>query len=174
MNLICVKISKTFLKGKTVKKILFLILFSFALSTFALVNFAYAVKSMDTVESLTPLCDKDVFHSCFKIGEKYRVLDKDEKKALPFFEKACNGGHYTACSHAGILLMKKGTPYSKEFKKATKYFALACENKHDKACFNLGSIKYKEGRQKKAIKWFDVSCELGNQFGCNRAAHLRK
>lgn len=168
------KTSKTFLKGKTVKKILFLALSTFMFSTFIFINSAYAIKSMDTVESLTPLCDKDVFHSCFKIGEKYRILDKDDKKALPFFEKACNGSHFTACSHAGIVLMRRGTPYSKEFKKATKYFQIACEHKHDKACFNLGSIKYKEGRQKRAIKWFDVSCKLGNQFGCNKAAKLRR
>jgi uncharacterized protein len=155
-----------------VKKIIFLALSTFVLSTFTLVNFAYA--DMDTVESLTPLCNKDISHSCFKIGEKYRLLDRDDKKALPFFEKACNGGHYTACSHAGIVLMKKGTPYSKEFKKATKYFKMACEHKHDKACFNLGSIKFKEGRQKRAIKWFDFSCDLGNLFGCNRAAKLRR
>ncbi len=156
------------------KKILFLTLTTFIFSVFAPINSAYALKAMDTVESLAPHCDKDIFHACFKIGEKYRVLDKDPKTALPYFEKACRGGHYTACSHAGILLMQKGTPYSKEFKKATKYFEMACENKHDKACFNLGSIKYKEGRQKKAIKWFDVSCELGNLFGCNRANKLKK
>jgi|TARA_B110000438_G_C15782308_1_gene636851 TPR repeat protein len=129
---------------------------------------------MDTIETLTLLCNKDVTHSCYKIGEKHRILDKDEKKALPFYEKACLGGHFTACSHAGIVLMKRGTPYSKEFKQATKYFQMACEKKHDKACFNLGSIKYKEGRQKKAIKWFDVSCELGNFFGCNKSKKLKK
>lgn len=129
---------------------------------------------MDSFESLKPLCDKNIFHSCFKIGERFRTLDRDEKKALPYYEKACEGGHLTACSHAGIVLMKRGTPYSKEFKKATKFFEKACEGNHDKACYNLGSLKYKEGRQKKAIKYFQKACDLNNAVGCARAKKLRR
>ena len=59
---------------------------------------------MESFESLKPLCDKNIFHSCFKLGERFRVLDRDNKKALPYFEKACLGDHLTACSHAGLLL----------------------------------------------------------------------
>lgn len=143
----------------------------FTLLFYANVFAARGIK--DSFESMKPLCDKDVSHSCFKIGERFRTLDRDNKKALPYFEKACNLGHYTACSHAGIILMMRGTPYSKEFKKAKIYFQSACDKKHDKACYNLGSLFYKEGRQKKAIKFFDMSCELGNGIGCGRSAKLK-
>ena len=129
---------------------------------------------MESFESLKPLCDKNIFHSCFKLGERFRVLDRDNKKALPYFEKACLGDHLTACSHAGLLLFMKGTPYSDDYKKATKYFEKACNGKHDKACYNLGSLKYKEGRQKKAIKYYDIACKLKNQGACAKSKKLKR
>ena len=146
----------------------------FVIITFSFGGITGVRGEMDSLESLKPLCDKDIFHSCFKIGERFRVLDRDNKKALPYFEKACLGDHLTACSHAGLILFLKGTPYSNEFKKATKYFEKACNGKHDKACYNLGSLKYKEGRQKKAIKFYEIACELKNLGGCARAKKLKR
>mgnify|MGYP002030275324 CR=1 FL=1 len=126
-------------------------------------------------ESLKMLCEeKNVSISCWKLGDRYRTLDRDLKKALIYYEKACEMGLMNGCSYAGVVLAQRGTPYSKDFKKATKYFVLACDQKHDLACFNLGSIKYKEGRAKKAIKYYDLACELGHKGACARAAKLKK
>ena len=124
---------------------------------------------------LKNMCEnKKVSISCWKLGERFRTLDRNLKMALPWYEKACDMGLMDGCSYAGVIFAQRGTPYSKDFKKATKYFSLACEQKHDIACFNLGSIKYKEGRQKKAIKYYDMACEMGHQGGCARAAKLKK
>ena len=112
--------------------------------------------------------------SCWKLGERFRTLDRNLKKALLWYEKSCEMGLMNGCSYAGVILAKRGTPYSNDFKKATNYFNKACEEKHDVACFNLGSIKYKEGRSKKAIKYYDMACKLGHQGGCARAAKLKK
>ena len=125
--------------------------------------------------TLKMLCEeKKVSISCWKLGDRYRTLDRNIKKALSYYEKACEMGLMDGCSYAGVLLANRGTPYSKDFKKATKYFGLACDQKHDLACFNLGSIKYKEGRAKKAIKYYDIACELGHKGACARSTRLKK
>ena len=138
--------------------------------------FAFSQPIDPTSEGfLKKLCEeKKVSISCWKLGNRFRTLDRDLKKALIWYEKACEMGLMDGCSYAGVILAQRGTPYSKDFKKATQYFGSACEEKHDLACFNLGSIKYKEGRSKKAIKYYDMACKLGHQGGCARAAKLRK
>ena len=80
----------------------------------------------------------------------------------------------TGCTNGGILLAMKGTPYSKQFKQARKMFDKACEAKEDQSCFNLGTLNYKEGRQKKAIKYYKKACEMGNQGGCAKEKRLRR
>jgi len=38
----------------------------------------------------------------------------------------------------------------------------------------LGQITYKEGRQKKAIKYYQQACKMGNQGGCAKAKRLKR
>ena len=80
----------------------------------------------------------------------------------------------TGCTNGGILLAMKGTPYSKNFKQARKMFDKACEAGEDQSCFNLGTLNYKEGRQKKAIKYYKKACDMGNQGGCVKEKRLRR
>ena len=125
--------------------------------------------------SLKMLCEeKDVSISCWKLGDRYRTLDRDMKKALSYYKKACEMGLANGCSYAGVLLAQRAAPNSKDFKKAGVFFEKACDQKHDLACFNLGSLKYKEGRRKKAIKYYDIACELGHRGACGRAAKMKK
>lgn len=124
---------------------------------------------------LKMMCEeKKVSMSCWRLGERYRTLDKDNKKALVQYEKACEMGLMDGCSYAGVVLAQRGTPHSEDFKKAADYFGRACEQKHDVACFNLGSIKYKEGRQGKAVEYYKQACELGHKGACDRAAKLKR
>jgi uncharacterized protein len=123
-------------------------------------------------EKLEALCTEGNSTACFRMGERHRIVERDEKTALTFYEKACDAGYMTGCTNGGILLAKKSTPYSKGFKKARKMFDKACEAGEDPSCFNLGTLNYKEGRQKKAIKYYKKACEMGNQAGCAKEKRL--
>lgn len=120
------------------------------------------------------LCSEGNSTACFKMGERHRVVERDEKTALKFYEKACDAGYMTGCTNGGILLAKKSTPYSKGFKQARKMFDKACNAGEDPSCFNLGTLNYKEGRQKKAIKYYKKACEMGNQAGCAKEKRLKR
>ena len=125
-------------------------------------------------EKLEDLCSKGNAYACLQIGERYRILDKDFKKALVYYIKACDGGDMEGCTNGGVVLLMKGTPYSKQCKQARKMLDKSCEAGEDPACFNLGTLNYKEGRQKKAIKYYKKACDMGNQVGCAKEKRLRR
>ena len=120
------------------------------------------------------LCNEGNSTACFKVGERYRTVERDNKKAISFYEKACDAGYMTGCTNGGILLAMKGTPYSKDFKQARKMFDKACEAGEDQSCYNMGTLNYKEGRQSKAIKYYKRACEMGNQAGCAKEKRLKR
>ncbi|MBC8284143.1 MAG: sel1 repeat family protein [Nitrospinae bacterium] len=120
------------------------------------------------------LCGEGNSTACFRVGERYRTVERDNKKALEYYIKACDSDYMTGCTNGGILLALKGTPYSKDFKQARKMFDKACEAGEDQSCFNLGTLNYKEGRQKKAIKYYKKACGMGNQGGCAKEKRLRR
>ena len=125
-------------------------------------------------EQMEALCKKGNSTACFKIGERYRILDRDTKNALKYYVIACKAGYMTGCTNGGIILAMKGTPYSKEFKQARKMFDKACEAGEDQSCFNMRTLNYKEGRQSKAIKYYKKACKMGNQPGCAREKRLKR
>ena len=129
-------------------------------------------KSLD--EKMEDLCSQGNATACFKVGERQRTVERNTKEALVYYIKACDGGYMTGCTNGGILLAMKGTPYSKNFKQARKMFDKACEAGEDQSCFNLGTLNYKEGRQKKAIKYYKKACDMGNQGGCAKEKRLRR
>ena len=140
-----------------------------------IIIFAPAALAEQTQEErLEALCTEGNSTACFKMGERYRVVERDNKTALKFYEKACNAGYMTGCTNGGILLAMKGTPYSKDFKQARKMFDKSCEAGEDPACYNLGTLNYKEGRQKKAIKYYKKACDMGNQGGCAKEKRLKR
>jgi uncharacterized protein len=120
------------------------------------------------------LCDEGNSTACFKLGERYRVIERDNKTALGFYTKACDGDYMTGCTNGGILLIMRGTPYSKEFKQARKMFNKACEAGEDPSCYNMGSLNYKEGRQKKALQYYLKACDMGNNAGCAKHKRLSR
>ena len=125
-------------------------------------------------EKMEALCKKGNSTACFKVGERYRILDRDTKKALEYYVIACEAGYMTGCTNGGIILAMKGTPYSKDFKQARKMFDKACEAGENQSCFNMGTLNYKEGRQSKAIKYYKKACDMGNQAGCAREKRLKR
>lgn len=133
-----------------------------------------ALAEQSQEEKMEALCNKGNSTACFRVGERYRTVERDNKKALEFFVKACDDGYMTGCTNGGILLAMKGTPYSKDFKQARKMFDKACEAGEDKSCFNLGTLNYKEGRQSKAIEYYKKACNMGNQGGCAKEKRLKR
>lgn len=120
-------------------------------------------------------CDNESNSSaCFRMGERYRIIDRDNKTALIFYKKSCDAGYMTGCTNGGNLLYMKGTQYSKQWKEAKKMYQTACDAGEDPACFNLGSINYREGRQKKAIKFYKQACKMGNKPGCAKEQRLKR
>ena len=120
------------------------------------------------------LCEEGNSAACFQMGERYRIVDQDQKTALNFYIKACDAGYMTGCTNGGILLVMKGTPYSKEFKQAKKMFIKACEAGEDPSCFNMGSLYYKEGRQKRSLQYYLKACDMGNPMGCAKHKRLSR
>ena len=119
-------------------------------------------------------CDDGNSAACFLMGERYRVVEQDNKTALIFFRKACNADYMTGCTHGGILLFMSGKHSSAQWKEAKKMFQKACDAGEDPSCYNLGTLSYKEGRQKRAIKYYKKACKMGNQGGCAREKRLTR
>lgn len=143
-----------------------------SVSLFALQSDAAWAEDDEEMTGLKKLCAEKNDSACFRIGEKYRILERDNKTALEYYLKACDTGHLDACTYAGILTAGKGRQYSPEWKKAAELFKLTCDQNQEMGCFNLGALKYKEGRQKAAIKYFKKACELGHQTACSNLHNL--
>lgn len=141
---------------------------------FALCVSGTSAQEKTEEEKMKSLCEEGNSTACFRTGERFRTVDRDNKKALVYYIKACDSGYMTGCTNGGILLAMKGQPYSKEFKQARKMFDKACEAGEDRACFNMGTLNYNEGRQKKAIKYYKKACDMGNQAGCAKEKRLRR
>lgn len=142
-----------------------------ALIAFAVPGFA---EMVDT-EQLKVLCtEKKQADKCFELGEKYRVVEMDNKSALEYFILGCDLDDMTSCVHAGILTQQKATVNTPEWKQAGDFYKKACDQHHDRGCFNLGSLKYKEGRSKQAVEFYKTACDYGNRTACENFKLLQK
>ena len=143
--------------------------------TFSILSISVAsTQEKSLEEKMEDLCSKGNAFACLQIGDRYRTLDRDFKKALVYYIKACDGGDMEGCTNGGVVLLMKGTPYSKQFKQSRKMLDKSCKAGEDRACFNLGTLNYKEGRQSKAIKYYKRACEMGNQAGCAKEKRLKR
>jgi hypothetical protein len=102
------------------------------------------------------------------------TLNSNTLVDIKFYKIACEADYMTGCTNGGILVMMQGTQYSPQWKEAKKMFHKACDAGEDTSCFNLGSINYREGRQKKAIKFYRQACKMGNQSGCAKEKRLKR
>lgn len=123
-------------------------------------------------DKLLKMCNEGNSVACFTRGKKYVTLDKDNKKAIPLFQKSCAADHMEACIWGGNLIQNTGTQYSPQWKEASKMFKKACDADEDGACVNLGSLYYREGRASKAKKLYKKACDMGNKVGCHNFNEL--
>ena len=111
----------------------FILLTILAASFFTQASGVWAEED-ELTQKTRALCDEGNSTACFKMGERYRIVERDNKTALNFYIKACEGDYMTGCTNGGILLIMKGTPYSKEFKQARKMFNKACDMGNNAGC----------------------------------------
>ena len=151
------------------KNIIFNLLILGFCTTF--ISFSWAGDDAETAK-MRSSCDNDKNSAaCFRMAERYRIVERDNKTALKFYKSACDAGYMTGCTNGGNLLFMKGRS---EWKEAKKMYQKACDAGEDPSCFNLGSINYREGRQKKAIKFYSQACKMGNQAGCAKEQRLKR
>ena len=160
------------IKDLTVKKLSNLT--ALAVGIFFLCSNAVWAEDAPEIKALKDACEKGNGTACFKIGERYRTVELDNKNAIVYHLKACDKDYITGCTHAGILIQMTGNQYSPQWKKAAKLYLKGCDAKSDKACFNLGQLKYKEGRQSASKKYWKLSCDLGNPVACSNYARINR
>lgn len=123
------------------------------------------------VKRLEELCEANNDIACFKLGERYRILERDNNTAEKYYLKACDTGHLDGCTFGGILVAKRGRSH---FKEAAKLFAKGCDADQEMACYNLAALKFKEGRSSSAKKYYKKACDLGHPGGCARHKYMSK
>ncbi len=100
-------------------------------------------------------------------------------QAVPFLEKACNGGYFPACRPLGSIY-EKGLSASgvHQYEKAARAYRLGCRGGDFGACLRLGLL-YENGRgvpkdRRKALSLYDRACHKGSvKQACSAAELLR-
>jgi TPR repeat protein len=84
--------------------------------------------------------------------------------------KTCRSGNGGICFQLGLDLQGKG-----ELKEATALYRMGCGKKHALSCNKVGSmIMLVDNEPKKAEKYFQLACDLGDGGGCNQIAEEAK
>lgn len=85
-----------FWKGPDVKKLIAVT----ALMVGMIFSSVSGVRAEDDpkVIKLKELCEKGNGTACFKIGERYRTVELDNKSATVYHLKACDNGYITGCT----------------------------------------------------------------------------
>lgn len=138
-----------------------------------------AAADDEQAAKLEKMCQDGNSFACFTIGEKLRTLDRNNKDALVYYVKSCEGDWMTGCTNAGILKTLEGETHGdyqkkmKIWKEAGEYFKKACDAEENNACSNLGLLKYKQGRTSSAKKYYKIACDLGNNVACGLLEKLK-
>ncbi len=128
-------------------------------------------------------CEAGNLEACGYAGTLYKhptvfganASDKDYKKVLYYYKKACNGNDYIACSDLGIMY-ENGEGVKKDYKKAIELFDKACNSGIEYGCNNLGKM-YAYGKGVKiditrAMGYFRRACDASSWMACGNFASL--
>ncbi len=140
-------------------------------------SFAFAneqlVFSQEQIDVFERSCEGGEVFYCGALGDMYNSglagVNKDIKKAIKFYKKACDANMYEPCSNLGSIYAK-GDNVKKDNKKAIELYNKACDGKYALGCANLGNMYY-EGRgvkinRTKGATYFRKACNAGNWLGC--------
>jgi TPR repeat protein len=112
-------------------------------------------------------CDKGAAGGCSMLGGMY--LEKTPAKAVPLFDKACDGGYLPACTALAFQYLG-GRGVARSMAKAAALFEKACDGGDGQACSNLADIARYGGtgtpdlRRSTALR--KKACASGYQPAC--------
>lgn len=116
--------------------------------------------------------------ACTRAAVQYhegRGVDRDDAKAVEFYEQACGLGETVGCTAAGDLLAASSKYDGKN--RALSAYIRACTGHHPEGCLKVG-IAFHDGigtkpDLDKAMQHFNKACEWGQQDGCHAAEQLK-
>jgi uncharacterized protein len=121
-------------------------------------------------------CDAGDAGSCYNLANKLwkpAGRDRDSKRAMPLFEKACELGDENACNTLGLFHWERG-----DYGKALSLYKRACDAGESSACGNLGTM-FKNGKgvprsETRAAMFYRQACDAGNPPACGMLAALHE
>lgn len=96
----------------------------------------------------------------FQAGNRFYER-KDYANALPYFQKAAEGGNVDAQNNLGVMY-HYGEGMTKDFSKAAEWYRRAAEKNFVKAQFNLGVLYQDMEDYASAIYWYKKAAEQGH------------
>ena len=95
---------------------------------------------MAAVREIKSICERDEARACQLLGSLYsaELIEGGRKKALTYYDKACDLGVIFTCSELGFWY-GQGIGVRIDFKKAMEYYGKACDLGHE-----FGCIQHKE------------------------------
>ena len=124
------------------------------------------------IETLITKCDKNDFQVCVELGTMYMkgdMVEKNPKKAIGLFEKACNGGDMIGCRDLAF--------FEKDPKKAYNIYLKACDKNEVGSCYEIARRYYYGGDMvdqdyEKSLYFYQKACTNGMDLGCRSFANL--
>jgi TPR repeat protein len=131
-------------------------------------------KSSERREQLYSLCSLNVAEKCFDLGRMWAEGSggpEDKKKALEYYDRACNLDHWNGCVFFMDMLSKgEGSPQDAE--KVYPILVRECGRKRPEACHLLGALSAAATDMVKARDYYTLACDLGYGQGCLMSANL--
>lgn len=134
---------------------------------------AAAQQALEQAQQRDVCADVKPMH-CYFHGMEMEASNK-ARRAVPYFESACDSGELGACYDLGVLY-EDGEALPKDEAKAMSLYEKAChaQTGDGMACNNL-AVMYEKGRgvaadQDKASQLYQRSCNLGSMLGCRNLA----
>ncbi len=87
-------------------------------------------------------------------------------------EASCNANKYESCSLLG-LMYENAQGVNKDEVRAVALLDKACSGNNSNGCFHLGTY-YESKDNKKAINYYQKSCDGGNKIACDALEDLNK
>ena len=139
--------------------------------------------SKEQVKQFEQKCEAGDSQACGYAGALYKnptefggnASDRDYKKTLYFYKKACDVNDYMACSDLGAMYFD-GKGVKKDYKKAVELYNKACDGKFADGCNNLGYM-YANGKGVKrdvtrAMGYGRRACDAGSWVACGNFASV--
>ena len=101
-----------------------------------------------------------LYHSPTELGGD--ASDRDYKKTLYFYKKACDGNVYEACSDLGGMYAE-GKGVKKDMTRAMGYYRRSCDMGDWIACGNFAAQLEIGGDRARVAQYYKKACELGKK-----------